>query len=996
MPLLDKTLPEDVSPKVAERFQGFSQHCLASLDAWRQTIIKFSNRLSILTTLCSEVKAVAFAKEKAWPAGRFNGAVEAALAELVPVVCILEQFVRDFPEVKEAEAPLNTVKALVKKLTKIADSAPQFFVSEVRLESLRGHKVDTDISVKGIEACLALVSGRPVAQRLVHAREKVVRARELLSQSHNCNANTEAQLMVEQKSDRALFKTLLGLQAMLKNLNSFTEDQVWISVVSGIVSNIPKYKCLGLVKDLEDIVQVFNLVPEERQHTFSLLKDVVEMLDIYKSSLTSLLRSGMLMMREFSKLLSVLLLVFRQIAVQGFCPIKGFEDEEKQSGETDFKSSEEETGLGEGEGSKDVSDQIENEDMLDGAYDGKDKKEEEDKDVPEEDNGIEMSDNFDSQLQDKKDEPGDNDEDKEGRDEEKDLDDEVGEVEGNEELDKEMWGDQEEEEEDDDKLGQSDEQGKTEEEQSEDLSSNDKQDSKQEGEKRERKEEEEQEPEFDDNQVDAIHGEDNKFPEPEPMELPNEMEMEVDDQEDQFEEHEADNEPEAQPDFEEEADADKDGDDEEGSENENDDAEDTQVEKFEPDDEPTEEGLEKAEDDQTVKIDEEEKEDEGPDETMADEAKAGKDSVKNETEFDQSNKEESAGLNEDSNSQKDNKSFSVVSDKTKPEESEDKSGRGTKSEEQKSLADDTMKGERLELLEGNMTGEEGQKNAETFQHVMDQREEDKAALDRAEEDVKDQVFNNDFDMETEENEDDVTKVEERKNDKSKTETVEGGGEAEEDEKSKQDRADKEADKEFIETSLVARGTDSISVRQDMEALPAGLSATADFSTDLSLQQITLVDSEENTAPVLTQLSHQLSEQLRLILNPTKASSLQGDFRTGKRLNMRKIIPFIASDFKKDKIWMRRTKPNKREFQILVALDDSASMADNKTRQIALESLNTISSALALLEAGQIGVVRFGQSAEVIHPLNQQWSQAAGHKIQNQFKLVLYFMLLFLS
>ncbi len=43
------------------------------------------------------------------------------------------------------------------------------------------------------------------------------------------------------------------------------------------------------------------------------------------------------------------------------------------------------------------------------------------------------------------------------------------------------------------------------------------------------------------------------------------------------------------------------------------------------------------------------------------------------------------------------------------------------------------------------------------------------------------------------------------------------------------------------------------------------------------------------------------------------------FRTGKRLNMRKIIPFIASDFKKDKIWLRRTKPNKREFQILVAL-----------------------------------------------------------------------------
>ncbi len=54
---------------------------------------------------------------------------------------------------------------------------------------------------------------------------------------------------------------------------------------------------------------------------------------------------------------------------------------------------------GEGQGSKDVSDQIENEDMLDTATDGKEKPEEERNDVAEEDNGIEMSDDFDSHLQ---------------------------------------------------------------------------------------------------------------------------------------------------------------------------------------------------------------------------------------------------------------------------------------------------------------------------------------------------------------------------------------------------------------------------------------------------------------------------------------------------------------------------------------------------------------------------------------------------------------------
>ena len=96
--------------------------------------------------------------------------------------------------------------------------------------------------------------------------------------------------------------------------------------------------------------------------------------------------------------------------------------------------------------------------------------------------------------------------------------------------------------------------------------------------------------------------------------------------------------------------------------------------------------------------------------------------------------------------------------------------------------------------------------------------------------------------------------------------------------------------------------------------------------------------------------------------------MQGDFRTGKRLNMRKIIPYIASQFKKDKIWLRRVKPSKREFQIVVALDDSSSMADNKSRVLA-QALATISSALSLLEAGQLGVIRFGAKAENVRGLD---------------------------
>ena len=63
------------------------------------------------------------------------------------------------------------------------------------------------------------------------------------------------------------------------------------------------------------------------------------------------------------------------------------------------------------------------------------------------------------------------------------------------------------------------------------------------------------------------------------------------------------------------------------------------------------------------------------------------------------------------------------------------------------------------------------------------------------------------------------------------------------------------------------------------------------------------------------ISDQLSEQLRLVLEASLATRMSGDFRTGKRLNMRKIIPYIASQFRKDKIWLRRSKPSKREYQV---------------------------------------------------------------------------------
>ncbi|CAG5129151.1 unnamed protein product [Candidula unifasciata] len=131
------------------------------------------------------------------------------------------------------------------------------------------------------------------------------------------------------------------------------------------------------------------------------------------------------------------------------------------------------------------------------------------------------------------------------------------------------------------------------------------------------------------------------------------------------------------------------------------------------------------------------------------------------------------------------------------------------------------------------------------------------------------------------------------------------------------------------------------------------------------------------------LSQELCEQLRLILEPSQATKLRGDYRTGKRLNMRKVIPYIASQFRKDKIWLRRSKPSKRQYQILIAIDDSASMADNHSKQLAFESLALVSNALTLLESGELSVCSFGEDVRLLHPFAEPFSNQSGAKILQQ-------------
>ena len=128
----------------------------------------------------------------------------------------------------------------------------------------------------------------------------------------------------------------------------------------------------------------------------------------------------------------------------------------------------------------------------------------------------------------------------------------------------------------------------------------------------------------------------------------------------------------------------------------------------------------------------------------------------------------------------------------------------------------------------------------------------------------------------------------------------------------------------------------------------------------------------------------LTEHLRLILQPTQATKMRGDFRTGKRLNIKRIIPYIASSYKRDKIWMRRSVPSKRSYQVMLAIDDSQSMAESDSKRLAFDTLALVAKALSTLEVGELAVLGFGERVTVAHDFAQPFTSDAGAEVFKSF------------
>ncbi|XP_064411298.1 midasin [Latimeria chalumnae] len=836
-----------------------------------------------------------------------------------------------------------------------------------------------------------------------------------------------------------------------------------------------------------------------------LLVRLLPMLSTYSSLVQYYLTLSLALHRSTGKLLSVLAAVFTDLAQKGFCLPKELMEDSAGEGATEFHDYEG-GGIGEGEGMKDVSDKIENEEQVEDTHrQGEEKEEQRDHkdDIKDEENAVEMSDDFEGKMHDgeRKEQGEEEDDESEGEDEE--LDKQMGDLGGTEadKLDERLWGDDDDD--DDDSSDKAEELGPGMDEGESELVAKDDnkevRNQKPENEKRADKEEEQpadneegkekiheqiDEREYDENEIDPYHGNQEKQPEAKALDLPDNLNLEDEEGgKSDEEEGEGDNpyDIEEKPvDLDEkvpeegsgeEAEAENPGEEAEEKatepeggndhEEQQEDAEDEPVPEEPPEDQqrPAEDDAgeqNRTEDeekgmpaDQGLQPKEEEEEEENPAEDqdipeaaerMEHEAagQTGDDNLQSDaavelagaaSEKDRAKEEHGSGAADASQSEgHESKLMARVASvkqtkdrtqgfKRKPGQADNERSTGDHREQVhkrlrtvESSSDMEQKGQSEQKMKDadvyeHIKGSSESYDAQTYDVASTEQQKPEGPLKEAQTDAEDIA------MEAEEQEEEdlqavdvqELKPEETKSSSSKTPAlVAEATELElqpltpEDEEARRDGAQDTSAEEKPERSQdstihtvhhLLTGTDLQQVVEDPEELRRELEQQLDAwqnqQSGNAVEEKAAAEMWQQYQLLTSPLSQQLCEQLRLILEPTQAAKLRGDFRTGKRLNMRKVIPYIASQFRKDKIWLRRTKPSKRQYQICLAVDDSSSMIDNHSKQLAFESLAVIGNALTLLEVGQIAVCSFGETVQLLHPFHEQFNDQSGARILRQ-------------
>ena len=126
----------------------------------------------------------------------------------------------------------------------------------------------------------------------------------------------------------------------------------------------------------------------------------------------------------------------------------------------------------------------------------------------------------------------------------------------------------------------------------------------------------------------------------------------------------------------------------------------------------------------------------------------------------------------------------------------------------------------------------------------------------------------------------------------------------------------------------------------------------------------------------------LSSLLKTILTPNLQSKLVGNYKTGKRLNMKKIISFIASNYRQDKIWLRRTLPYNRDYYITISIDNSLSMKQNNIGYYALQSMLILVKSLQKVGIDNLSLYGITDDCVELYDYNIEKNMINNEKIKN--------------
>ncbi|KAF1780308.1 P-loop containing nucleoside triphosphate hydrolase [Phytophthora cactorum] len=785
--------------------------------------------------------------------------------------------------------------------------------------------------------------------------------------------------------------------------------------------------------------------------------------------------------KSVMKLDFVLIRIFRNLFQHGFCRTdeeKNGEEGEGNAGKMQFQDDVEGTGMGEGEGKKDVSNEIEDEEQLLGLQGDQQEEPEPPEDQKPEDTGLEMQNDFEGTMQDV---PDDEKEDQdENEDDEEELDREMGEFDQDDEnvVDEKMWGEDSDDDEDniDKEKEKFEEDSKVEGEALEDEVRGKDGDEEDKEDKSDKKEEDKQKPQLDqsdDKNAEDVrrpsrrgpdgagggHGED-EAEEEHGDELPEDMQLDKDGD-----------------DGEDDGDADGDNPDEDmdnldDPEDEMDDANGDETGGADEDENAEEENEEEQLDnavqlggggleDEPEQAEEKEEEDaeqtEAPESTEEEQAastvagtqsKDGQDELEaDEQEAEDQEMEDANAQEQDQEQSNDDSSSSRAQKQSSSNDQDAKQEWKPQSQVDSNPDQERPREKRRDRREPNpyRNAQEAQEHWKKRVEMVDRTEEEKEAdnnssdkqekaaemttaerrgenVEKKEEDETN-AGNGATAMEVDEEEE---KTEQSTKDKEQDKPKPVKQEPKPDSDAAEDNAEKQEDQKMNEQDAkpenpTQSGEHELLDEEAEHALPSRLRdldltnsmQDQDEGDEAEARAVKLLSPDEVAAlrdeldsfiaswssqseqergadlwakytALTAGASQRLCEQLRLVLEPMLRAKLEGDFRTGKRINMRKVIPYIASQFRKDKIWLRRTRPSKRQYQVMLAIDDSESMADNHAGRLALEALATLCKGMTQLEVGELSVVKFGQDLELLHAFDTPFTDDAGSRLIGRF------------